>query len=353
VATIFTVRRAAKAHYRVQVRLRGAPPLTACFQSKTDAKKWAAQIESAIREGRYFHSSEARRHDLGELVERYLLEVNPQKPRGMRDRERHLRWWRHTLGHLKLADVTPVLLAEYRNRLLRSKAAIGNKVRSPGTVNRYLASLSHAFTIAVKDWGWLDDNPCRKVRRATEPRGRVRFLSEAERDALLAACKTSSNPYLYPLVVLAVSTGARRGELLGLRWRQVDLAQSVIRLDQTKNDDRRALPLSGLAMAAIRLLHAARRIDTDLVFPSLSGRRPLAIRKSWDGALARAGIHDFRFHDLRHTAASYLAMSGATLAEIAEVLGHKTLAMVKRYSHLSTAHVASVVSRMNDRFLPS
>ena len=354
--TIVAVRGETGTRYRVQVRLRGAAPQSATFERKTDARRWGQQIEAAIREGRYFKSVHSRRRTVAELVDRYLEEVNPLRPRSMRDRERHLRWWKSQIGPLVLADVSPVLLSEHRDRLLKSAIrdgkvrSPGSKLRSAGTVNRYLGAISHAFTIAVKDWGWIDDNPCRRVRRAAEPRGRMRFLDRAERDALLSACRASTHQHLYPLVVLAVSTGARRGELLGLRWPNVDLARKVIRLDQTKNGDRRSLPLSGLALEAIRELHRLRRLDTDLVFPPRRGKRS-AIRRSWDLAVAQAGIEEFRFHDLRHTAASYMAMSGATLAEIAEVLGHRTLAMVKRYSHLSTEHVAGVVARMNEQFL--
>lgn len=188
----------------------------------------------------------------------------------------------------------------------------------------------------------------RRVRRLEEPRGRVRCLDDDERGRLVEACRQSEDRPLYPLVILALSTGARRGELLGFRWRDVDLARGVAVLHQTKNRERRALPLAGLAVEVLRELSRVRRVDTDLIFANGQGRVVLP-RKSWGRALRAAEIEDFRFHDLRHCAASYLAMSGATLAEIAEVLGHKTLAKVKRYSHLTDQHTSRVVARMNDR----
>ena len=126
------------------------------------------------------------------------------------------------------------------------------------------------------------------------------------------------------------------------------MARSVARLDRTKNGDRRALALTYAALAEIKRLHAdAEPHPLAFVFPKPDGSGPLDIRKHWQAAIAQAGIDDFRFHDLRHSAASYLAMNGATLAEIAEVLGHKTLQMVKRYAHMSDQHVAGVVERMN------
>jgi integrase len=149
------------------------------------------------------------------------------------------------------------------------------------------------------------------------------------------------------IVVLALATGARRGELLNLRWSDVDLKRGTLTFHQTKNGERRAVPLTGYALEVLTQHAQGRRLDTPLVFPDRTGTRPIGIREAFEWAVKRAGIANFRFHDCRHCAASYLAMNGASLAEIAEVLGHKTLAMVKRYAHLSEAHTAGVVARMN------
>jgi integrase len=186
-----------------------------------------------------------------------------------------------------------------------------------------------------------------KVRKLKLPRGRVRFLSDEERHQLLEACQASRNPYLYIVVMLALATGARRGELLSLRWPDVDLRRRMLTLRETKNGETRAVPLTGNGFAVLAQHAKVRRLDTSLVFPDRTGTRPLGIRGAFDNAVERAGIADFHFHDLRHSFASYLAMNGASLLEIAEVLGHKTLAMVKRYAHLSEAHTRSVVERMN------
>jgi integrase len=186
-----------------------------------------------------------------------------------------------------------------------------------------------------------------KVRKLKLPRGRVRFLSDEERTGLLHVCRGSHNPYLYTVVVLALSTGARKGELLSLRWSDVDLKRRVLTFRETKNGETRSVPLTGNGFAVIAQHFKVRRLDTPLVFPDRTGMRPLGIRGAFDNAVERSGIADFHFHDLRHTFASYLAMNGASLLEIAEVLGHKTLAMVKRYAHLSEAHTRGVVERMN------
>src|SRR5262249_2823728 len=153
--------------------------------------------------------------------------------------------------------------------------------------------------------------------------------------------------YLHAIVVLALATGARRGELQGLRWPDVDLKRGTLTFHETKNGERRAVPLTGPALTLMHQHAKVRRLDTMLVFPDGTGKRALGIREAFEGAVKRANIADFRFHDLRHSFASYLAMNGASLLEIAEVLGHKTLAMVKRYAHLTEAHTRNVVERMN------
>ena len=213
------------------------------------------------------------------------------------------------------------MIAEHRDLLL-SEVGMRWKKRSPASVVRYMAALSHAYTIAMKEWGWVEDSPIRKVQKPKEPRGRVRFLDDEERQKLLRACKNNDEVFLYPIVVLALSTGARRAEILGLTWGDIDLQRKVAVLHQTKNNERRALPLAGPALQCIKELAEMRRIDTRLLFPDKSGKKPIQLRTPWGKALKEAEIENFKFHDLHHSAASYLAMSGASLAEIAEVLGH-------------------------------
>jgi integrase len=356
--------------YRVDVRLKGFAPQRATFKRLTDARKWGESTEAAIRENRYFKTAEARKHTFAELVDRYLRDVLARKPKREKDQARQLKWWRAELGHYTLADLTPARITEARDKLHREPIASSSKqpksgapvrYRSPGTINRYLAALSRMLNVAVDEWGWLEDSPVRKVSSLTEPRGRVRFLSEdttgpyggaieGERTRLLRACQASSNAYLFTVVVLAISTGMRQGEIMGLTWDDVDLHRERITLNETKNGERRVVPLVGKALELLKEHAKVRRIDTQLVFPGkVRANRPIDLRTPWETALKAAGIKDFRFHDLRHSTASYLAMNGASLAEIAEVLGHKTLQMVKRYAHLSEAHTAGVVAAMNKR----
>jgi len=333
--------------YRAKVRLKGFPTQSATFKRKTDANRWISSTESAIREGRHFKTSQAKTKTLNDAIERYEKEIFPRKPKSVKKQKGQLDWWAKQLGSFTLADVTPSIISEYRTKLLQGD---NGKPRSGATANRYMAILSHLMTIAVKEWEWLPENPCSKISKLPESRGIVRFLSDDERSRLLKSCTDSESPHLYPIVVVALSTGARLGEILGLRWQDIDLQAGRITLHETKNGEKRALPLTHHAHEVITEWSKVRRIDSDFLFPNKRDpQKHIDIRSPWYTALKRAEIEDFRFHDLRHSAASYLAMNGATMAEIAEVLGHKTLQMVKRYAHLSESHTSSVVASMNER----
>lgn len=337
-----------KTIYRVLVRRKGHRPLSAHFDKLGQAREWANQTEAAVKDGRYFKTQPGDGKTLGQLLDKYIAEELPKR----RDQHHTLRllgWWRGQLGHLYLKDLRPHVLSECRETLAKTKSIRGGALAG-STINHYLAALSHVFTLAVKEWEWMEDNPISKVRRCKLPKGRTRFLSDNERERLLAACRESSSPYLYAVVMVAICTGARFGEILSLRWEDVDFERRIMRLLQTKNGDMRGVPLAAPAFAEILKLREARRGDAPWVFRrACDGARPIEIRKHWFAARKKAGLHDFRFHDLRHTAASYLAMNGATLLEIAAVLGHKTLSMVKRYSHITDQHTSVILNRMTEK----
>lgn len=339
--------------YRVRVQIKGHPVQVANFEKLNEAKKWAQQVESNIRNGKHFKKAVAKKITLAEAIERYIREVLPKKPRSFKNQYQQLCWWKAKIGHHPLSEISAALIVKMRSQLSEEITHRG-KGKSDATVNCYMAVLSHIFTMAMKCWEWVENNPTHKVFRLKTPRGRTRFLSEEERAKLLAACRNSRHPYLYLVVVLCLSTGARKMEILGLKWKDVDMERNVITLHETKNGERRLLPLAGHALELIQKHAEVIDIKNELVFPArnicregYAKNRAASIRVAWENALKQAEINDFRFHDLRHSAASYLAMNGASLAEIAEVLGHKTLNMVKRYAHLSEAHTAKVVESMN------
>jgi len=264
-----------------------------------------------------------------------------ESPQAQRNKPIHLRFWSTHYGHLSVAALTPQVLAAARDRLAARHQS--------GTVNRYLTSLSAVLTRAVRDWGWLTTHPLRQVPRLPEPPGRVRWLTDEERIALLQACAASPNPHLWLVVLLGMMTGCRKMELLRLTWAHVDGARQRIRVYRTKTRTWDSLPVREPAWQALVCAAAHRRPDTDLVFPRADGRAPLDITKAWQTALRRAQVPHFRFHDLRPTFASYLAMTGATPRDIAEALGDRTLEMSMRYAHLSETHTTEVITRMTRR----
>lgn len=241
-----------KTSYRVQVRLKGFPPQTATFERKTDAKRWVLETEAAIREGRYFKTKEARRRTLAELCDRYVADVLPMKSASLqRGQKQQLAWWKEKIGDYSLSEVTPALIADQRDDLAKNGPGIRGgrkdvpgeekKPPAPATVVRYLAALSTAFSHAVNEWGWIETSPMSKVRKPREPKGRIRFLSDEERIRLLDACRKSESPYLYIVVLIAISTGARNGEIMTLEWGHIDFDRSRATLHDTKNGETRAL----------------------------------------------------------------------------------------------------------------
>ena len=338
-----------KPSYTVSIRLKGHKPVFATFERKTDARNWITQTESSIREGRYFQKAEAQKHTVSDLVRRYTSDVLPHKPRSAKKYEYHLNWWEMQIGKYLLSDLSPALISEYRDKLLNEVTYRKTK-RSGSSVNRFLASLSSACTTALKDWQWLEENPVLKVSKFPETRGRVRFLSDDERERLLVACRDAVNKELYFVTVLALSTGARRMELWSLKWGEVDLVKGFLFFTDTKNGDRRTVPIKGLGLELLKEKARLRRLDTDLLFPSKKNpRKPMDFRTPFECALKASVIQDFCWHDLRHSAASYLVMSGIDMRTVAEILGHKSLQMTQRYSHLSPDHLSNAVEKMNRR----
>jgi integrase len=334
--------------YRARVRIKGHPVLSQSFASKTLAMKWKRDTESAVEQGKYQYDLPGSKNTLTELIDRYLEKVLPSKPKNARNVRQHLLWWKQELGHCLLSDIKPSMIAQKRDELLSGLTCKG-KLRSATTVVRYLASLSHAFAIAVKDWEWIQENPVMKISKPKISNGRIRFLNDDEKERLLQACQESESKGLYPIVILALSTGMRRGEIMNLKWSDVDLARGSILLQTTKNGEQRFIPLVGLALELLRSKHISQSADS-LIFPAPhSQSKPISIRSAWETALRKAGVANFRFHDLRHTAASYLAMDQASLLEIGTLLGHKTVQMTKRYAHLSNAHIYATASMLNKK----
>jgi integrase len=267
-----------------------------------------------------------------------------------------VRWWTAKFGDRLLADISAddirqALEAFSRGEALRwdgiapggkNKFTGTGRKRSPATINRMRAALSSIFRYAM-DEGLVRRNPVQEVRGRTEDNKRLRWLSDEERAALLIACREAKWERLYLLVLMALMTGARQGELLSLKWDDIDFNARTAHLERTKNGERRIITLPHAVIEEMM----AFRSSTGLIFPGEKfPHKPYTFRKHWDSALKMTSIDNFRFHDLRHSAASYLAMGGASLLEIADVLGHKNLETTRRYAHLSTTHKQQLTDRL-------
>ncbi|WP_439670752.1 Integrase [Cupriavidus necator] len=316
-------------NWEAQIRRKGWPTLSRNFSTKGDARAWATVIESEIERGVFIDRTEAEKNSLGDLIRRYLHEVSAQKKGAQSERYRLTAMLRDPLTQVKVAALSGKLIAEWRDKRLKQV--------SGSTTNRDLNLISHVINVARKEWGIHIDNPVSMIRRPAENRGRNRRLGYGEEERLLAALETPprdprgrltgpSNPWMRPLVIVAMETAMRRGELLSLHWRDVDLSDRYARLHDTKNGSARDVPLSTRATATLATLP---RHISGRVFPITAD----AVKKSFTRAVARAGLEDFHFHDLRHEATSRIADKLDNVLELSAVTGHKSLSMLKRYYH--------------------
>lgn len=334
--------------FRARFRKRGHPEINQTFPDLKLAKNWLIEQNRNAMMGIHLPHLKASKRTLAEAVDRYLETVLPRKPANATNTIRHLNWWKKQLGEFALSAIRPQMIAEKRDELSTGMVR-GNQVRNPATVVRYLSHLSHLFTIACKEWEWVWENPVRKVSKPTVNPGRIRYLEKEEIKKLLECTQQSKSKDLYAVVVIALGTGMRLSEIMNLQWHEVDIANEVIKLPTSKNGDPRFIPMKGLVLDVVRAKAEKQGMKRgDLLFPSpLNPKQPIDIRSAWETAIKKSGIQDFRFHDLRHTTASHLAMSGKGLHDIASLLGHKDLQVTRRYAHLSNAHKAKMVSELN------
>lgn len=383
--------------YEVQIRMDGFPPRTKTFPTRRAAERWGKTIEASMIEGRHYRSTEARNRTLREAIDRYFTDElglpegadrramlrfvkaeeaadHELKKRDIPTRVGRLLWWRERLGSVKLAELTPALLAEYRGKLKRepftrakpgskrSKLKEGDQAaefrRSDSTVRAFLEYLSAVCKVARKDWQWMSHNPFDGVTKPAPSNKRVRFLSEEERERLLA--ETAKDPQLHTLVVLALATASRAGELLNLRWHDIEIEETPgtdgkpvetarVLLRRTKNSNPRAVWLHGEALRLLKDHRALRPADDDRVFISVTGKR-YDYGDLFESACEAAKVSNFHFHDLRHSAATYLAREGATEQQLKAIGGWKSN-VVSRYVHLAAEDAKAVLEKMNNKIL--
>ena len=318
--------------YRVYIRSKGIKSITKTFPSKGLASQFVLKIEGD-RQLQLAFGGKSSKTTFDELSVDYLLKGF--KGKSLVDQKSRLNYWIQLLGSKQLLYVTK---SDIVNGLHNLPDTLTN-----ATINRYKAAISVVFTYACREYD-LPENPVSRIPSLPENNERIRFLSEAERTRLFSSCRASQWDKLYLLVLLAITTGARKGELTKLRWNDIDFDRRTAYVATTKNGQPKVLPLTD---SVIRELQQFDTKDNSLIFASkIKEEVAYCFTKPWKKALEDAEIKDFRFHDLRHSCASYLAQSGASLLEIADVLGHKQISVTKRYAHLCIGHKSSLINRV-------
>jgi integrase len=319
--------------WRTVVRVQGHPPICNTFQRKKEAEEWGKEVERQIKMGKFKFEHRDNKRTYNDLAERYVSDGALEHLRSVDDVLRHLNYWKERLGSYALVHLTPELLSKERQLLVDTPTAKGQK-RSSATVNRYIATLSSSLTYGCRQLRWLDENPCFNLIKLKEAKGRDRILSEEEAMRLLNACRESRSPYLFCIVLMAITTGMRQGEILKLKWDEIDLENQLAHLRETKNGRPRSVPLVDEIVAELKRLYESRMPNKPLIFASKTAFGQIEIKKVWQEALRSAGIENLRFHDIRHSFATLAARQGASNLELATAMGHRTLQMLQRYTHL-------------------
>lgn len=328
-----TITKTKSGTFKVQIRKIGIPAITKTCKTKAHAQKWARLIESEIDRGIFVDRTEADRITIGELIDKYIKEVTPLKRSAKNDKQRMLFLKKH-FGHFKASQLQSKHIANYRDQRLAEG-------KQGSTVIKEIGSLSHLIDISIKDWGIpLKNNVVTLVRKPKQARGRDRRLAEGEERILLQAAKESKAILLAPIIIIAIETGMRLGELLSLEWNNVDLKKQIAVIPLTKNGDARTIPLS------IKVVDTLREITPQPNNPRIFWvwLRADTFENAWRRMIKKTDIQNLRFHDLRHEACSRLIERGFNVIETAHISGHKTLQQLKRYTHLKTE---ILVSKLN------
>jgi len=263
---------------------------------------------------------------LGKLLERYETTVSCKKRGASREAFKIRVLLRSSMAGLPLSKLTSTMIAAYRDERL--------SIVKPATVRRELALLRHCLEVARREWGIpMVRNPFEGVKLPSVRNARDRRLEPGEQNALWNALKGSRAWYLAPMVELAIETGMRRGELLSLEWKHVDLDARTITLPMTKNGHARKVPLTTRAAAVL----SATPVKAEVVFPITPG----SLRQAWERVVKKAGLRNLLFHDLRHEAVSRFFEMGLSVPEVALISGHRDYRMLFRYTHIRPADVVA------------
>ena len=340
-----TINKTKSGTWKAQVRIAGWPNQIKTFRIKRDAENWARTTEDEIVRGIHVPRSNSEKLTIASALDRYIKEVVPtKKPSGQRREIGRAEFLKSKLGQYSLAALNSELIATFRDERLAEG-------RANNTVRLELALLSHMYTVAIQEWGTgLTANPVLNVRKPSPGKGRTRRLNNDEEERLLKACDQHSNPFLGWIVRLALYTAMRKSEIVSLTFEQVNLDAGTLFLPDTKNNSVRTVPLTNKALVAITeaMDFPIRPKYTNLIFfgsPCRDGtRKPYTINRVWMLALERAEITGLKFHDLRHEATNRFVEAGLSDQEVASITGHKSMQMLRRYTHLRTEDLVSKIA---------
>jgi integrase len=296
--------------------------------TETADKKLAVRIYhkvlGEVAEGKWFEKLPGEEKTFREMMEKYMKEYSiPTKASSDRDKR--------SLLHLSPFFGGYTITAVNSSLINRYKVVRKEEGAAPATINRELALMKHAFNLAIKEWEWAKENPVAKIAMEKEDNKRDRWLTQEEEERLLKVCPE----WLKELVLFALNTGMRMGEILSLTWEGVDLSRKTVTIFKSKNKERRTIPINVTVFELLKTKGKVRSIKTSLVFfnENHCKRDESNIDKSFKIRIEKAGIKNFRFHDLRHTFATRIVQSGKDLYEVQMLLGHKTSTMTQRYAH--------------------
>lgn len=335
--------------WRAVIRIKGHPSISTHWDRKQEAEDWAQDVERQIKLGQYKFDQHRKLYTFNELVDRYTLDGALEHHRSAQDTKRHLAYWKSRLGAYALVHLNSGLLGKERRLLIDTPTQKGSK-RTSSTTNRYMSSLSAILTYAA-DLKWISENPAFGLKKLKENPGRDRVLTEQEITRLFKASKESQSPYLYCIILISLTTGARQGEILNLEWRHVDFENQIAYIKESKNGRPRSIALCKPVIEELKLLYQNRNPQKPLVFASKTAFGRVDIKKAWQQALKRAGITNCRAHDMRHTFCTYAAAKGASNLQLQTATGHKTLSMLLQYTHLDVAVTKQFSDQISDQIL--
>lgn len=345
--------------YQAIVRIKGYKTICKTFDKKTDAKLWADDIEVQMKKGTYKeHVLKVDENNpinsietYADLIRIFKSDIAPKRYSYAEKYNCMYEWWIQQIGTFKIGTLQASHLASCKMILATEKILKGKKlvVRSNNTINKYLMCFSAVLTWAVKELEILEYNPMSKIDTMKKPNGRDRTLSEQEKIKLAEVCENSGELVLL-FFLLLISTGGRHSEVETLQVENIDFKNSRVHFKNTKNNTNRGIGINSSLLNIIKVYLINNEIESGYIFLNKKTNKLYYMRGKLEKAIKDAGLKDFHIHDLRHTFASKNAENGATLLDIAMLLGHKSLVMARRYTHLTLEHTDELARKTAQSF---